>query len=71
MMYSHPTYTTESVAAQALLPTLNDDRVVFAGGAYHGWGGFHEDGAAAGGLRAAQRLGAGWPTGATEKALTC
>ena len=68
MMYSHPAYTTESVAAQALLPTLDDDRVVFAG-AYHGWG-FHEDGAAAG-LRAAQRLGARWPTGATEKALTC
>nr|WP_235683404.1 FAD-dependent oxidoreductase [Mycolicibacterium fluoranthenivorans] len=68
MMYSHPVYTTESVAAQALLPTIDDDRVVFAG-AYHGWG-FHEDGAAAG-LRAAQRLGARWPTGATEKALTC
>ena len=37
------------------LPTLDDDRVVFAG-AYHGWG-FHEDGAASG-LRAARRLGA-------------
>jgi len=58
MTYSHPMYTPESVAAQRLLPTLNDDRVVFAG-AYHGWG-FHEDGAASG-LRAAQRLGAAWP----------
>ena len=61
MTYSHPMYTPESVAAQRLLPTLNDDRVVFAG-AYHGWG-FHEDGAASG-LRAAQRLGADWPAAA-------
>ena len=53
MTYHHPIYTPESVAAQQLLPTLNDDRVVFAG-AYHGWG-FHEDGAASG-LRAARRL---------------
>lgn len=53
MTYQHPIYTPESVAAQALLPTIDDDRVVFAG-AYHGWG-FHEDGAASG-WRAAQRL---------------
>jgi predicted NAD/FAD-binding protein len=59
MTYSHPVYTPDSVAAQTLLPTLDDDRVVFAG-AYHGWG-FHEDGAASG-LRAAQRLGAQWPS---------
>ena len=58
MTYSHPLYTPESVAAQRLLPTLDDDRVVFAG-AYHGWG-FHEDGATSG-LRAARRLGADWP----------
>jgi uncharacterized protein len=57
MTYSHPLYTPESVAAQRLLPTLDDDRVVFAG-AYHGWG-FHEDGAASG-LSAARRLGADW-----------
>jgi predicted NAD/FAD-binding protein len=50
MTYSHPLYTPESVAAQRLLPMLDDDLVVFAG-AYHGWG-FHEDGAASG-LRAA------------------
>jgi len=67
MTYSHPMYTPESVAAQQLLPTLNDDRVVFAG-AYHGWG-FHEDGAASG-LRAAQRLGAEWPVAARE-AVPC
>ena len=53
MTYHHPLYTPESVSAQRLLPTLDDDRVVFAG-AYHGWG-FHEDGAASG-LRAARRL---------------
>lgn len=58
MTYSHPLYTPQSVAAQRLLPSLDDDRVVFAG-AYHGWG-FHEDGAASG-LRAARRLGADWP----------
>ena len=67
MTYSHPMYTPESVAAQQLLPTLDDDRVVFAG-AYHGWG-FHEDGAASG-LRAAQRLGAEWPVVARE-AVPC
>jgi predicted NAD/FAD-binding protein len=67
MTYSHPMYTPTSVAAQRLLPTLDDDRVVFAG-AYHGWG-FHEDGAASG-LRAAQRLGAEWPAVARE-AVPC
>lgn len=64
MTYSHPLYTPQSVAAQRLLPTLDDDRVVFAG-AYHGWG-FHEDGAASG-LRAARRLGADWPVAARRE----
>ncbi|OBF92925.1 amine oxidase [Mycobacterium sp. 852002-51163_SCH5372311] len=64
MTYSHPLYTPESVAAQSALPTLDDDRVVFAG-AYHGWG-FHEDGAASG-LRAARRLGADWPAPAKPR----
>lgn len=59
MTYSHPLYTPESVAAQRLLRTLDDDRIAFAG-AYHGWG-FHEDGAVSG-LGAAQRLGAVWPS---------
>jgi predicted NAD/FAD-binding protein len=36
MTYSHPLYTPESVAGQRLLPTLDDEQVVFAG-AYHGW----------------------------------
>ncbi|MEU9807503.1 FAD-dependent oxidoreductase [Mycobacterium sp. NPDC050853] len=57
MTYRHPVYTSESVAAQRLLPSLNDGRIAFAG-AYHGWG-FHEDGAIAG-LRAAQSLGRSW-----------
>jgi len=64
MTYSHPLYTPESVAAQAKLTALDDDRVVFAG-AYHGWG-FHEDGAASG-LRAARRLGADWPAAKTDR----
>jgi len=69
MAYSHPLYTPESVAAQRLLPTLDDDRVVFAG-AYHGWG-FHEDGAASG-LRAARRLGADWPArSALTEVIAC
>jgi uncharacterized protein len=59
MVYDHPLFTPESVAAQRLLPDIDDDRIAFAG-AYHGWG-FHEDGAASG-LRAAERLGATWPS---------
>ena len=55
MEYEHPLYTPASVAAQARLPEIATDRVVFAG-AYHGWG-FHEDGARSG-LAAAERLGA-------------
>ncbi len=57
MDYEHPIYTPESVAAQAVLPDLNDGVLAFAG-AYHGWG-FHEDGAASG-LRAAQSVGGPW-----------
>lgn len=65
MTYQHPLYTPDSVAAQRLLPTLDDDRIVFAG-AYHGWG-FHEDGAASG-VRAARRLGAHWADVTTDAA---
>jgi predicted NAD/FAD-binding protein len=69
MTYDHPVYTPESVGAQQLLPTLDDNRIVFAG-AYHGWG-FHEDGAASG-LRAARRLGAEWPSVAPRtEAVAC
>lgn len=57
MMYHHPQFTPRSVAAQALLPSLNDGVTAFAG-AYHGWG-FHEDGARSG-LVAAESLGGSW-----------
>ncbi|WP_425457097.1 NAD(P)/FAD-dependent oxidoreductase [Amycolatopsis cihanbeyliensis] len=57
MVYEHPVYTPESVAAQHRLPELNDGVVAYAG-AYHGWG-FHEDGCAAG-VRAAAALGVHW-----------
>jgi predicted NAD/FAD-binding protein len=50
-------YTADSVAAQAMLPRLNDGRIAFAG-AYHGWG-FHEDGCLSG-VRAAASLGVEW-----------
>ena len=58
MEYEHPLYNPASVAAQAKLPTVDTDRISFAG-AYHGWG-FHEDGARSG-LRAVERLGLTWP----------
>ena len=58
MEYEHPLYNPGSVAAQARLPTIDTDRVSFAG-AYQGWG-FHEDGARSG-LRAVERLGLTWP----------
>ncbi|WHT21043.1 FAD-dependent oxidoreductase [Crossiella sp. CA-258035] len=57
MVYEHPVYTPESVAAQQRLPELNTGASAFAG-AYHGWG-FHEDGCAAG-VRAALALGVRW-----------
>ncbi|MDJ0361190.1 FAD-dependent oxidoreductase [Rhodococcus sp. H29-C3] len=57
MLYEHPQYTPDSLAAQRRLPELNSDTVAFAG-AYHGWG-FHEDGARSG-LVAAERLGGRW-----------
>ena len=58
LVYEHPQYTPESMAAQQrILGELGDDRLAFAG-AYHGWG-FHEDGAASG-VRAAAQLGRDW-----------
>ncbi|WP_394938111.1 NAD(P)/FAD-dependent oxidoreductase [Psychromicrobium sp. YIM B11713] len=58
MIYHHPQYSPDSLAAQTRLPEICTERMVFAG-AYHGWG-FHEDGALSG-WRAAQRLGGQWP----------
>jgi predicted NAD/FAD-binding protein len=57
MVYEHPVYTPESVAAQARLPELTTARTAFAG-AYHGWG-FHEDGCASG-VAAAAAFGVTW-----------
>ncbi|MFJ3877051.1 NAD(P)/FAD-dependent oxidoreductase [Streptomyces sp. NPDC090077] len=57
MTYEHPVYTPESVAAQQLLPTLDDGVTAYAG-AYHGWG-FHEDGCRSG-AQAARSLGVTW-----------
>jgi len=57
MRYTHPVFTSASVAAQRALPTLNDGRIAFAG-AYQGWG-FHEDGCLSG-VRAAASLGVDW-----------
>ncbi|GLU48503.1 NAD(P)/FAD-dependent oxidoreductase [Nocardiopsis ansamitocini] len=57
MTYEHPVYTPESVAAQRLLPDLNDGVLAYAG-AHHGWG-FHEDGCRSG-VEAAAALGAQW-----------
>jgi predicted NAD/FAD-binding protein len=57
MVYEHPLYTPESVAAQRRLPELNTGRTAFAG-AWQGWG-FHEDGCASG-VRAAESFGVSW-----------
>lgn len=57
MVYEHPLYTPESLAAQRRLPELNSPVCAFAG-AYHGWG-FHEDGCRSG-AEAAAALGVRW-----------
>ncbi|WP_329035731.1 FAD-dependent oxidoreductase [Streptomyces sp. NBC_00178] len=57
MVYEHPVFTPESVAAQARLPTLSGPVTAYAG-AYHGWG-FHEDGCRSG-VEAAAALGVAW-----------
>ncbi|MDI3408988.1 NAD(P)/FAD-dependent oxidoreductase [Streptomyces cavernicola] len=57
MVYEHPVYTPESVAAQQRLPELGTPVTAFAG-AYHGWG-FHEDGCRSG-VAAAAALGVRW-----------
>ncbi|MET8677392.1 FAD-dependent oxidoreductase [Streptomyces sp. NPDC004647] len=57
MVYEHPAYTPESVAAQLRLPALSGPITAYAG-AYHGWG-FHEDGCRSG-VEAARSLGVRW-----------
>ncbi len=57
MVYQHPIYSPEMVAAQRRLPELGSQALAFAG-AWQGWG-FHEDGARSG-LAAAEALGGVW-----------
>jgi predicted NAD/FAD-binding protein len=57
MVYEHPVYTPESIAAQSRLPELTTGLTAYAG-AYHGWG-FHEDGCASG-VTAAAAFGVRW-----------
>ena len=57
MVYEHPMYNPESLAAQRRLPELTTPSFALAG-AWHGWG-FHEDGARSG-LEAARALGSSW-----------
>ena len=47
MVYQHPLYTLDTVAAQRELPTLQGVANTYYCGAYHGWG-FHEDGCRSG-----------------------
>jgi predicted NAD/FAD-binding protein len=58
MVYTHPLYTLESLAAQRELPALSGPRNTVYAGAHHGFG-FHEDGLASG-VRAAELLGVSW-----------
>jgi predicted NAD/FAD-binding protein len=58
MVYDHPLYTVDSLAAQRELPSLSGRRHTHYAGAHHG-NGFHEDGLASG-IRAAAALGVGW-----------
>ena len=58
IVYDHPLYTVDSLAAQAGLRTLSGQRHTHFAGAHHG-NGFHEDGLASG-VRAAAALGVEW-----------
>lgn len=59
MPYTHPVFTTASLATQPGLPSLNGRRNTFFAGAYFG-NGFHEDGLKAG-IAVADALGVGFP----------
>jgi predicted NAD/FAD-binding protein len=58
MRYRHPVYTHGTVAAQALLPTIQGRRRTWFAGAWSGHG-FHEDGLRSG-VAVAAALGADW-----------
>ncbi|MEY3407791.1 MAG: hypothetical protein RL038_852 [Actinomycetota bacterium] len=57
MVYEHPVFTHDAVAAAAVLRAAGGDRLAFAG-AHLGWG-FHEDGARSG-VEAARKFGGQW-----------
>ncbi|MEO7448987.1 MAG: FAD-dependent oxidoreductase [Humibacillus sp.] len=57
MVYDHPIFTTEAVAAADRLRGAGGDRLAFAG-AHLGWG-FHEDGCRSG-VQAAESFGVRW-----------
>ena len=59
MVYTHPVYTTKSLATQAELPNLNGPRRTYFAGAYFG-NGFHEDGLNSG-IAVANALGVSFP----------
>ncbi|MEO8584779.1 MAG: FAD-dependent oxidoreductase [Acidobacteriota bacterium] len=59
MVYTHPVYTTQSLATQAQLPNLNGPRRTYFAGAYFG-NGFHEDGLNSG-IAVAGSFGVGFP----------
>jgi predicted NAD/FAD-binding protein len=59
MLYTHPVYTTKSLATQEDLPRLNGVRRTYFAGAYFG-NGFHEDGLNSG-IAAAAALGVPFP----------
>jgi predicted NAD/FAD-binding protein len=59
MLYTHPVYTTKSLATQAELPRLSGTRSTYFAGAYFG-NGFHEDGLNSG-ISVAAALGVPFP----------
>ncbi len=58
MMYHHPVYTPQALAAQRRFDRLQGVNRTWYCGAYHGWG-FHEDGCRSG-AAVATAMGSGW-----------
>ncbi len=59
MTYTHPGFTPESVATQAVIGEIQGQQRTWFAGAYHRYG-FHEDGLVSA-LRVAARFGISWP----------